>query len=215
MHSGGVAQEASALAGHLHLDNLIVFYDSNDVTLDAMAEKSQSEDTAKRYEAMGWGVVTIDGHDLDAVAKAFSVAKAATGKPQLIIAKTEIARGIPEVAGTSAGHGESGAIKHSENAHQILGLPEDRFHVSEDVRAYFAELKQARIEVYNTWKTTYDDGPKPMASSQRHWKRSVGSGGRRRSLVENSGSGSRRQASNASGRVECIAAYRTGPSRTD
>ncbi len=153
----GVAQEASALAGHLHLDNLIVFYDSNDVTLDAMADKSQSEDTAMRYEALGWGVVTIDGHDLDAVAAAFSDAKAAKGKPQLIIAKTEIARGIPEVAGTSAGHGESGAIKHSENAHQILGLPEERFYVSEDVRAYFAELKQARIEAYNTWKTTYDE----------------------------------------------------------
>lgn len=153
----GVAQEASALAGHLHLDNLIVFYDSNDVTLDAMADRSQSEDTAMRYEALGWGVVTIDGHDLDAVAAAFSDAKAAKGKPQLIIAKTEIARGIPEVAGTSAGHGESGAIKHSENAHQILGLPEERFHVSEDVRAYFAELKQARTEVYNTWKTTYDE----------------------------------------------------------
>ena len=153
----GVAQEASALAGHLHLDNLIVFYDSNDVTLDAMADRSQSEDTAMRYEALGWGVVTIDGHDLDAVAAAFSDAKAAKGKPQLIIAKTEIARGIPEVAGTSAGHGESGAIKHSENAHQILGLPEERFHVSEDIRAYFAELKQVRTEVYNTWKTTYDD----------------------------------------------------------
>ena len=153
----GVAQEASALAGHLHLDNLIVFYDSNDVTLDAMADRSQSEDTATRYEALGWGVVTIDGHDLDAVAAAFSDAKAAKGKPQLIIAKTEIARGIPEVAGTSAGHGESGAIKHSENARQILGLPEERFHVSEDVRVYFAELKQVRTEVYNTWKTTYDD----------------------------------------------------------
>ena len=153
----GVAQEASALAGHLHLDNLIVFYDSNDVTLDAMADRSQSEDTAMRYEALGWGVVTIDGHDLDAVAAAFSDAKAAKGKPQLIIAKTEIARGIPEVAGTSAGHGESGAIKHSENARQILGLPEERFHVSEDVRVYFAELKQVRTEVYNTWKTTYDD----------------------------------------------------------
>ena len=153
----GVAQEASALAGHLHLDNLIVFYDSNDVTLDAMADRSQSEDTAMRYEALGWGVVTIDGHDLDAVAAAFSDAKAAKGKPQLIIAKTEIARGIPEVAGTSAGHGESGAIKHSENARQILGLREERFHVSEDVRVYFAELKQVRTEVYNTWKTTYDE----------------------------------------------------------
>jgi len=153
----GVAQEASALAGHLQLDNLILFYDSNDVTLDAAGEKTQSEDTAKRYEAMGWDVVTIDGHDFKAVLDAFNAAKAATGKPQLIIAKTEIARGIPEVAGTSAGHGESGAIKHSENAHKLLGLPEERFYVSDDVREYFAELKKARIEAYNTWKSTYDE----------------------------------------------------------
>ncbi len=152
----GVAQEASALAGHLQLDNLIVFYDSNDVTLDAMAEKSQSEDTAQRYEAMGWDVVTIDGHDLGAIESAFNAVKAAKGKPQLIIAKTEIARGIPEVAGTAAGHGESGAIKHSENARKNLGLPEERFYVSEEVRAYFAELKTDRIENYNTWKATYD-----------------------------------------------------------
>ncbi|OUW19622.1 MAG: transketolase [Opitutales bacterium TMED158] len=153
----GVAQEASALAGHLHLDNLIVFYDSNDVTLDAMAEKSQSEDTAARYDAMGWDVVTIDGHDLDAVASAFANAKAATsGKPQFIIAKTEIGRGIPEVAGTSAGHGESGAIKHSENAHVVLGLPEDRFYVSDEVRGHFATLKETRIAAYDAWKQTYD-----------------------------------------------------------
>lgn len=153
----GVAQEASALAGHLHLDNLIVFYDSNDVTLDAMAEKSQSEDTAARYEAMGWDAVTIDGHDLDAVAEAFANAKAATsGKPQFIIAKTEIGRGIPEVAGTSAGHGEGGAIKHSENAHVVLGLPEDRFYVSDEVREHFAALKESRVAAYNEWKQTYD-----------------------------------------------------------
>ena len=97
----GVANEASSIAGHLKLDNLIVIYDSNDVTLDAMAEKSQSEDTSKRYEALGWDVVTIDGHDFDAIGQAFSAAKAAEGKPQLIIAKTEIARSIEEVAGTS------------------------------------------------------------------------------------------------------------------
>jgi len=152
----GVAHEASSLAGHLKLDNLILIYDSNDVTLDAMAEKSQSEDTAKRYEALGWNVVTIDGHDFDAIAEAFSAAKAAKGKPQLIIAKTEIARSIEEVAGTSAGHGESGAIKYSEKARASLGLPEERFHVSDDVRSYFSELKRKRIEKYNTWKSTYD-----------------------------------------------------------
>ena len=93
----GVAQEASALAAHLRLDNYILIYDSNDVTLDAMADKTQSENTAKRYEAYGFDVVTVDGHDLAAVSKAFADAKANdNGKPKLIIAKTEIGRGIPE-----------------------------------------------------------------------------------------------------------------------
>lgn len=150
----GVAQEASALAGHLKLDNLIVFYDSNDVTLDAMAEKSQSEDTAARYVAMGWGVATVDGHDLDAVAKAYAKAKASTGKPQMIVCKTEIGRGIPEVAGTSAGHGEGGA-KFAESARKGLGLPEETFYVSEDVKEFFAAKKSSRVEVYESWLETY------------------------------------------------------------
>ncbi|MCH6256465.1 transketolase [Puniceicoccaceae bacterium K14] len=150
----GVAMEASALAGHLKLDNLILIYDSNDVTLDAMAEKSQSEDTAKRYEAMGWDVVTIDGHDFDAVINAYKAAKAATGKPQMIIAKTEIGRGIPEVAGTSAGHGEGGA-KFAETARAGLGLPAETFYVSEDVTAFFAEQKAAKKAAYAGWEATY------------------------------------------------------------
>lgn len=150
----GVAQEASALAGHLKLDNLILFYDSNDVTLDAMAIKSQSEDTAKRYEAMGWGVVTIDGHDFGAIASAFAAAKAAVDKPQLIICKTEIGRGIPEVAGTSAGHGEGGA-KYADAARKGLGLPAEHFYVSDDVRAYFAKVKECRVASYESWQVTY------------------------------------------------------------
>src|SRR5580698_633274 len=63
----GVAMEAVAFAGHQHLDNLIVIYDSNNVTLDAMAKESQSEDTAKRFEAIGFDVQLVDGHELDAV----------------------------------------------------------------------------------------------------------------------------------------------------
>lgn len=151
----GVAMEASALAGHLKLDNLILFYDSNDVTLDAMAEKSQSEDAAARYTAIGWDVVTIDGHDMNAVAEAYANAKAATGAPQLIICKTEIGRGIPEVAGTSAGHGEGGA-KFAETARRGLGLPEETFYVSDEVRSHFAALKETRIANYNTWLETYN-----------------------------------------------------------
>ncbi len=92
----GVAQEASALAAHLGLDNLILFYDSNNVTLDALAPVSQSEDVAAKYLAYGWDVYEIDGHNLQEILATFEKAKAATsGKPQFIVAKTLIGKGIP------------------------------------------------------------------------------------------------------------------------
>ncbi len=150
----GVAQEASAFAGHAQLDNLILIYDSNDVTLDALAEASQIEDTAQRYRAFEWDVQTVDGHDIPAFLAAFERAKTATGKPQLIIAKTVIGKGIPEVAGTSKGHGEGGA-KFADAARKALGLPEEHFFVSCDTRSYFAELKKARIAEYEAWSALY------------------------------------------------------------
>src|SRR6185503_6989685 len=102
----GVAMEAVAFAGHFQLDNLILIYDSNAVTLDAMADKTQSENAAMRFKAIGWDVQTVDGHDMAAFLKVFNRAKKTkSGKPQLIIAKTIVAKGIPEVAGTAKGHG--------------------------------------------------------------------------------------------------------------
>lgn len=154
----GVAMEAIAFAGHQKLDNLILIYDANDVTLDAMAEKTQSENTAARFKAIGWDVITLaDGHDFVAIQKAINKAKRATsGRPQLILAKTTIAKGIPEVAGTSKGHGEGGA-KFADAARAGLGLPADQhFFVSDQVRAYFASHKQHLVRSYKKWKKTYD-----------------------------------------------------------
>jgi len=152
----GVAMEASAFAGHQKLDNLILIYDSNDVTLDAMAVKTQSENAAARYKSIGWEVQTIDGHDMAAFLKALNKAKKTkSGKPQLIIAKTVIGKGIAEVQGTAKGHGEGGA-KFSETARASLGLPGDQhFFVSEDVRAYFAGHKQRLMRLCNKWHKTY------------------------------------------------------------
>lgn len=152
----GVAMEAIEFAGHQKLDNLILIYDSNDVTLDAMAEKTQSENTAARFKAIGWDVQTVDGHDMAAFLKAFNKAKKTkSGKPQLIVAKTQIARGIPEVAGTAKGHGEGGA-KFAEAARAGLGLPADQhFFVSDDVRAYFAGHKERLIRACNKWSKRY------------------------------------------------------------
>ncbi len=150
----GVAMEAVSFAGHQKLDNLILIYDSNDVTLDAMANKTQSENTAQRFKAIGWDVQTIDGHDLAAVLKAYNKAKKSKSeKPQLIIAKTIIGKGIAEVQGTAKGHGEGGA-KFSETARASLGLPADHFHVSDDVRAYFANHKARLIRTSNKWQKT-------------------------------------------------------------
>jgi transketolase len=153
----GVAMEAIAFAGHQKLDNLILIYDSNDVTLDAMADKTQSENAAARFKAIGWDVQTIDGHDLAAFLKAFNKAKKTkTGKPQLIIAKTQIGRGIAEVAGTAKGHGEGGA-KFADTARASLGLPADQhFFVSDDVKAYFADHKARLVRQYKKWEKAYN-----------------------------------------------------------
>ncbi|TVR45667.1 MAG: transketolase [Puniceicoccaceae bacterium] len=151
----GVAMEASAFAGHFKLDNLILIYDSNDVTLDAMAEKTQSEDTAARYRAMGWEVRQVDGHDMAAFLQAYEAARQGRGKPQLIIAKTEIARGIPEVAGTAKGHGEGGA-KFAEAARKALGLPAEPYFVSEEVRDYFFRHGEVLARKCEEWEACFE-----------------------------------------------------------
>ncbi|MBS2016926.1 MAG: transketolase [Deltaproteobacteria bacterium] len=152
----GVAMEALEFAGHQRLDNLILVYDANEVTLDAMAKATQSLDPAKRFEATGFDVQSVDGHDMDAFLAAYTKAKGATsGKPQLIIAKTLIGKGIPEVAGTQKAHGEGGA-KFIDAARKNLGLPAEHFFVSNEVKAYFAEHAKALGGQYDAWRKTFD-----------------------------------------------------------
>jgi len=152
----GVAMEAVAFAGHQKLDNLILVYDSNDVTLDAMAKETQSEDTAKRFEALGFEVVTVDGHDMNAFLAEYTRAKiAGSGKPQLIIAKTLIGKGIPEVAGTQKAHGEGGA-KFIDAARKALGLPEEHFYVSKEVRDYFAKHEKDLDAAHAAWTKKFE-----------------------------------------------------------
>ena len=168
----GVSKEAIAFAGHNELDNLILIYDSNDVTLDAMADVTQGENTEQYFTSQGWDAVTIDGHDLLAVSEALHSAKTNdNGKPKVIIAKTEIGRGIPEVAGTAKGHGEGGA-NFAESARRGMGLPDGTFYVSEQTKSYFAERKetgkaafQAWNEMYEAWKAANPELAEELAAS--------------------------------------------------
>jgi len=151
----GVASEASAFAGHFGLDNLILIYDSNAVTLDAAAKETQSEDTRKRFEAYGFDVQEIDGEDMQQFLDALNMAKERdNGKPQFLIAHTLIGKGIPEVAGTYKAHGEAGA-KFVDAARKGLGLPEEHYFISQDVRDYFAEHKKKLLTDYDRWEKIY------------------------------------------------------------
>ncbi|MGB8340698.1 MAG: transketolase [Chthoniobacterales bacterium] len=159
----GVSAEASAFAGHFGLDNLILIYDSNAVTLDAMAKETQSEDTGMRFRAYGFDVQEIDGQDMQAFLDALNIARERNNaKPQMIIAHTLIGKGIPEVAGTSKAHGEGGA-KFAEAARKGLGLPEEHYFVSDDVREYFAQHKTDLLAEYERWEKTYYDWRKKNA----------------------------------------------------
>jgi transketolase len=152
----GVASEAAALAGHLRLDNLILIYDDNKVTLDAMASASQSEDTPRRFEAYGFEVLQLErGNDIDAVREVLSRARASrSGRPRLVVAHTLIGKGIPEVAGTQKAHGEGGAKFVAEDRKK-LGLPDERYFVSPEVRTFFAERGKALAEAHAAWSATY------------------------------------------------------------
>ena len=153
----GIASEACALAGHLKLDNLVLIYDDNAVTLDAMAVQSQSEDTAKRMEAYGFEVFHIEhGNDLREVHEVLSRAKASkSGRPKFIDAHTLIGMGIAEVAGTNKAHGESG-VKYIDEARAKLGLPKESFYVSDEVKQFFAGRKVELGKVHAKWSETFD-----------------------------------------------------------
>jgi len=153
----GISQEAASFAGRFGLDNLIMLYDSNDVTLDAMASKTQNEDTAKRFEAANWEVIAVkDANQVAPVAAALDQARASrNGKPKLIICKTVIAKGIPEVQGSSKGHGEGG-VKFVDAARKALGLPDEKFFVSAETRAFFAERKARQADEHAAWKRGFE-----------------------------------------------------------
>ena len=152
----GVSAEAACFAAHEKLDNLIVLYDANEVTLDKMAEYTQSEDILKRYEAYGWEVFDIDGHDLDAVEEAIAAAKANNnGKPKLIKCNTIIGKGMEETEGTNAAHGEAG-VPYVDKAKVNIGIPEgEKWYVSEDTRSFFEDVKAKNKASYDEWQATF------------------------------------------------------------
>jgi len=151
----GVGYEACSFAAHEGLDNLVLIYDSNEVTLDNKADFTQSVNQEKYFDSLGWNVISIDGNDHKAIDGALSKAKSTkNGKPSVIIAKTIIGKGVSQVEGTSSAHGEAG-VKFQDSARKDLGLPLEKFHVSGDTQKFFQNRKAELKAKYNAWMETF------------------------------------------------------------
>src|SRR5512146_1883173 len=134
----GSSAEASSLAGGLKLGKLIYLYDSNRISIEGSTDLAFCDDTAKRFEAYGWQVLTVaDGNDTAAVDKALSAAKKDQTRPSLVILKTHIGFGSPGKHDSAAAHGAPLGEEELLKTKKILGWPaEPAFYVPDKVREY-------------------------------------------------------------------------------
>jgi len=163
---GGVQEEISQgvgrIAGHLGLNNFIMFYDSNDVQLSSMTDEVSSEDTAMKYEAWGWKVINIDGHNHEQIRKALDDANAETEKPTLIIGKTIMGKGcVTESGDMYEGecelHGKPIGETKANFTKTLINLganPDNSFDIFEEVQDYYSEVRADKIASAAIKKTT-------------------------------------------------------------
>ena len=146
----GLASEAASLAGHLGLGRLIVIYDDNGVTIDAPTSATFSEDVPARFEAYGWQVQKIDGHDPEAVRDALRTASGSEERPHLIAAKTHIGLGTPMVD-TPPAHGAINA-EQTEQTRATLGWTAPPFEIPDAVREVFRPNAERGAEERRAWR---------------------------------------------------------------
>ena len=151
---GGVQEEisqgAGRIAGHLGLDNLIMFYDSNDIQLSTETKDVTSEDVAAKYKAWGWKVIEINGNDAEQIRAALTEAKAVQGQPTLIIGKTIMGKGARKADGSSfenqcATHGmplSEGGASYDESIKNLGGDPTNPFVIFDETKELYAKRAQ-------------------------------------------------------------------------
>lgn len=148
-----ISQGAGRIAGHLGLDNLIMYYDSNDIQLSTSTNEVTSEDVAKKYEAWGWFVMQIDGNDVAQIRKALDAAKAENSRPTLIIGKTIMGKGARKADNSSyenncATHGAPlGGDAYINTIKNLGGDVENPFQFFEETKAIYAKRREELIDI--------------------------------------------------------------------
>ena len=169
----GISHETAAFAGHNKLDNLIVFYDNNKITIDGSTDLAMSEDVAKRFEAYGWHVQHVtDVNDLSALESAVKTAKAVAGKPHLIITDTHIGYGSPHKQDTASVHGSPLGEEEVRLTKKNLGWDENKeFFIPEDVKEFFESLLPNFQSYEDVWQSKFDAYQSKYPTEAKEFKR--------------------------------------------
>jgi transketolase len=168
----GVSAEASSLAGRLELGKLIVFYDSNHITIDGSTSLAFTEDTGKRYEAYGWQVLRGSMYDFEEIARLTALAKGEAAKPSLIILESIIGKGAPHKQNSAGIHGVPLGPEEIDAARAGLGIPagpEGDFYTAAEALDYFkakrGEWKKRRQE----WEAEFEIWSKENPELRKEW----------------------------------------------
>jgi len=166
----GISHEVCSLAGTLCLDNLIVFWDDNGISIDGEVENWFSDNTPERFRAYHWHVIeSVDGHDSKAIKKAIEEAREAN-KPTLICCKTIIGFGAPTKSGKESSHGAPLGDKEIAGARKILGWNHPAFSIPQEIYdAYNAKGKGAQLE--SEWNLLFADYEKAYPKLAKEFRR--------------------------------------------
>jgi transketolase len=148
----GISHEACSWAGAMKLDDFILVYDSNHITIEGDTALAMDDDVKKRFESYGWKVLACDGHDFDAIDRTYRRALKVTGQPVLIVATTHIGFGAPTKQDSADSHGAPLGAAETAGLKTALGFdPEKSFHVPESVAALFADRTAAQHRFARRW----------------------------------------------------------------
>ncbi len=166
----GLTAEAASMAGHLKLGKLIVFYDSNRITIEGDTSIAFTEDVAKRFEAYGWQTLSGDAYDLEQITKLVEEAKKETQKPTLIILKSIIGYGAPNKAGSHSVHGAPLGADEIAAARTHLGIPVDQdFYVFPEVYDYMNECAATGKKLHEDWNARFEKWSAANPELRKQW----------------------------------------------
>lgn len=172
----GISHEAASLAGHLGLGRLVYVYDDNRISIDGPTDLALSDDAVKRFESYGWHVVQLGeaGEDLDALEQALRDARDEEERPSLVVVRTRIAYPSPDHVDTAAAHGLAFDDESIARTKEIMGLPNEPFHIPDDVAALYRDAGSRGAEVRAAWEQR---SRVALAGREAEWEATLGGRG--------------------------------------